>query len=399
MKLKKYVALLLALLLVTAAITGCAAKGKTLLKLEKEKITVNTFYLFLSRMKGYLSVGSAYGENAWNDSFWDTMMDTDGKTYDEFYTDQILDNVKTYAAALHVFRERGLKLPDETIDAIDAELQEILDNEWNGSKAEFNAKLAEYGANYDVLREARIIEAKIEYLRDDLFGTDGSQISGELQESYYQANYRRFKHLFFYTYHFVTEPGEDGEEKIVTDANGNAKTEPMTEKEIQLVIDRVREAYGKATTEEAPSFLDAWKNGQTAFGDAGKFDALLSEKDENGKYLYGEDKGMQLYPNGVYLTEDSAYEFPEVRDAVFAMDVGEIRVLRTDQGFHVVMRYENDAGAYAVDANKNWFAGFITSLEDKLLADYLRKYKELVEVDEKAYEGISIKDVTPNLHY
>ena len=164
MKLKKYVALLLALLLVTAAITGCAAKGKTLLKLEKEKITVNTFYLFLSRMKGYLSVGSAYGENAWNDSFWDTMMDTDGKTYDEFYTDQILDNVKTYAAALHVFRERGLKLPDETIDAIDAELQEILDNEWNGSKAEFNAKLAEYGANYDVLREAKIIEAN----RDEL---------------------------------------------------------------------------------------------------------------------------------------------------------------------------------------------------------------------------------------
>ncbi len=399
MKLKKYIALLLALLLVMAAVCGCAAKGKTLLEIEKEKITVNTFYLFLSRMKGYLSTANAYGENVSLDSFWDTMMSTDGTTYDDFYTDKILDNVKTYVAALHLFRERGLKLPKETVNAIDDELREIIDNEWNGSKSEFNAKLSQYGANYDVLREAKIIEAKIEYLRDDLFGTDGSQIGAGLKEDYYQQNYRRFKHLFFYTYHFVTETAEDGTEKILTDSNGNAKTEPMTETEIQLVIDRVSEAYGKAAVEGSPSFLDAWKNGKTAFGDAGKFDALLSEKDEKGKYMYNEDKGMQLYPNGIYLKSDSNYDFAEVRDAVFQMEEGEIRVIRSAHGFHIVMRYENDEGAYAVDANKDCFAGFINELEDKLLTDHLRPYKELVVVDEKAYKGISMKDVEPNLHY
>ena len=399
MKLKKYIALFLALLMVMTALLGCAAKGKTLIEIEKEKITVNTFYLFLSRMKGYLSTASAYGENASSDSFWDTVMNTDGTTYDAFYTDKILQNVKTYAAALYLFRERGLKLPQETVKAIDDELQEIIDNEWGGSKSEFNAKLSQYGANYDVLREAKIIEAKIEYLRADLFGTDGSQIGAQLKEDYYQQNYRRFKHLFFYTYHFVTETDKDGTEKIVTDANGNAKTEPMTEKEIQLVIDRVSEAYGKATVEGSPSFLEAWKDGKTAFGDAGKFDALLTEKDTNNKPMYNEDKGMELYPNGIYLQADSNYDFAEVRDAVFAMNVGEVHVIRSEHGFHVVMRYENNAGAYADTANKDCFVGFVNELEDKLLTDYLRPYLDLVVVDEKAYKGISIKDVEPNLHY
>ena len=309
-----------------------------------------------------------------------------------------MENAKLYAAALHVFRERGLELPKETIKAIDAELEELIDNEWEGSKSALNAKLAEYGANYDVLREAKIIEAKVEYLRDDLFGTDGSKIGAQLKEDYYQTNYRHFKHMFFYTYHIVTETDKEGNEKIVTGSDGKIKTEPMTEKEIQLVIDRVKEGYDKAVV-DGTSFLDAWKNGAAAKGDADLFDALLNEKDANGKYLYTEDLGRDLYPNGIYLKADSDYDSVEVRDAVFEMSVGEIRVIRSADGFHVVMRYETDEGAYADSANADCFGGFIENLEDGLLADYLRPYLELVEVDEKVYEGVSIKDVAPNLYY
>ena len=46
MKLKKYVAFLLALVMLLGILASCGAKGQTLLKLEKEKITVNTFFLF-----------------------------------------------------------------------------------------------------------------------------------------------------------------------------------------------------------------------------------------------------------------------------------------------------------------------------------------------------------------
>ena len=390
MKFKKYIALMLALVLVLSALTGCSSKGKTLMTLEKEKISVNTFYLFLSRMKGYFVADAAYGESARYDSFWETLMSTDGTTYDTFYTNQVLDNMKSYIAALHLFRERGLKLPDETIDAIDAELQEIIDIEWNGSKTEFNAKLAEYGANYEVLREAKIIEAKIDYLRADLFGENGEKIDSKLKEPYYQANYRRFKHMFFYTYKYVTEIDEEGNEKIVTGTDGYALTEDMTEAEIRLVIDRANEAMEKAVVKE--------KNGKK-YGDEELFNSMLSEKNSNGKYVYNEDKGMQQNVNGVYVKRDSDYDSPEVVEALFEMEVGEIRLIRSKQGFHVLMRYENDEGAYANSANEGSFGGFIRELESLLMVDYLKPYKELVVVDEKAFKEISIKDVAPNLYY
>lgn len=398
MKLKKYVALMLALIMLLGVLASCAAKGQTLLKMEKDKITVNTVYLYLSRLKGYLSTANAYGLSAEEDSFWDTLMSTDGMTYDAYYTNQILENAKLYVAALHVFRERGLELPKETVKAIDDELQEIIDTEWDGSKTEFNKKLATFGANYDVLREAKIIEAKIEYLRADLFGADGSKIGTQLKEDYYQKNYRRFKQMFFYTCNFVTELDADGNEKVVTDSNGYAKIEPMTEKEIQHVIDRTTVAFDKAVV-DGVSFLDAWKNKKTAKGDSVLFDAMLNETDANGKYVYTEDPGRAEYPNGIYLTADSNYDFSDVRDAVFEMAVGEIRVIRSDYGFHVVMRYENDAVAYADEANADCFAGFASTLEDLLLEEYLAPYVALVSVDEQAYAGISIKDVAANLHY
>lgn len=398
MKLKRYVALLLALIMLLGVLVGCAAKGQTLITLKKEKISVNTFYLYLSRLKGYLSTANAYGLSAEEDSFWDTLMSTDGTTYDQYYTAQILENAKLYAAALHAFRERGLKLPKETVKEIDKELQEIIDTEWDGSKTEFNKKLATYGVNYDVLREAKIIEAKIALLRADLFGADGSKISAQLKEDYYRTNYRHFKQMFFYTGYFETVLDEEGNEKVVTGSDGYPVFKNMTQAEINLVIDRTTEAFDKAVVNDV-SFLDAWKNGKTAMGDAILFDALLDEKNKEDKYVYTEDPGRELYPNGIYLKADSDYDFPEVRDAVFEMEVGEIRVIRSDYGFHVIMRYENDAGAYANEANKDCFGDFATNLENLLLEDYLRPYLELIAIDQKVFEGVSMKNVAANLHY
>ena len=84
MKIKKLVAFLLALVMLLSVLVGCAAKGHALIKLEKETITVNMLYLYLSRLKGYLSTANAYGLSAENDSFWDTLMSTDGTTYDAY---------------------------------------------------------------------------------------------------------------------------------------------------------------------------------------------------------------------------------------------------------------------------------------------------------------------------
>ena len=208
---KKFFIVALACILVAMSFTGCSSKGKTLMSLDGSEISVNMFQLFLSRQKGMLCSSYGYGSKALADSFWDTVMDVSGTTYNDYYTELVLENAKTYLAALKLFDERGLKLPDSYIDEIDAELDRLVDQDGSGSKATFNSVLAEFGVNYNILREAYIIEAKIAYLQDELFGVGGSKISEQLIEDYFSQQYVRFKQVFLYTYGTVYETDENGD--------------------------------------------------------------------------------------------------------------------------------------------------------------------------------------------
>ena len=103
----KAIAVLLAVMMLLLCFAGCSSKGETMMKLESETLSVNLFELYLSRMKGALASSYSYGSKALTDSFWDTVMSTDGTTYNTYYTNQVLESAKTYLAALYAFEQRG----------------------------------------------------------------------------------------------------------------------------------------------------------------------------------------------------------------------------------------------------------------------------------------------------
>lgn len=434
---KRIIALALSLLMLSLCFASCASNVKTLMKLEDESISLNIFKLYLSRMKGNLASSYSYGNAALTNDFWDTVMDvSNGQTYNDYYTDMVLDNVKTYLAALYLFDQRGLKLPDSYVDEIDEELKRLVKEESDGSKSAFNAMLASYGVNYKMLREAYIIEAKIAYLRDDLFGADGSKIASTLVEDYYNNNYRRFKQIFYATYDFAYETdanGDDiyytesgkiaydtkqtpkkndkdetvkdkngdtvyvledgktiaydtvaGKRKNITDANGNNVTKPMSADDIRSVIDKANLVMEK-----------------TIKGDTVLFDALVTDKD-----TANEDLGMNEYENGYYMTKDTDYYSPEVVEGLFEMEIGEIRMIRSEYGIHIVMRYENEKGGYLLEDNSDFFVSttgsgyiFMTDLMNDLFTQYLAQHKQNVTVDESLLEGVDMKSVGANFHY
>ena len=76
----KAAAVLLTLILALSCVTGCAFKGETLMKLEGIEISVNLYKLYLSILKGELCSSYGFGAAAVEDSFWDIVMDADGKT-------------------------------------------------------------------------------------------------------------------------------------------------------------------------------------------------------------------------------------------------------------------------------------------------------------------------------
>ena len=437
----KILALTLSMLLCVGVICGCASSGKAFMKLEGESMSVNMYRLYLSRMKGTLASSYAYGAAAKTSAFWDTVMSADGTTYNDYFTAQILENTKTYLAALVMFEEEGLKLPDEYIEEIDSEMQRLLDEEADGSKNTLNSLLAPYGVNYKMLREAYIIEAKIAYLYDHIFGESGSKIAPELVEDYYQKNYVRFKQVFIPNYEllyeedefgnvvwyrtddktriaydttaeqkknedgsvardknndiiFVNEQGEIAYTKDKTNAtrvplmgeDGEQKTRPYTEEELIANEDTAKMIMEKLE----PKNFDL-------------FDACTTSE-------YNLDEGAFEYPNGYYMltTSENDYLPKAIREELLDMETGEIRkVYVEDSGIHIIMKYELDEGAYTTtdDKEKLFFRAssgnylFLEDLKGEILEEMLKPYKEKIVIDEGLIEGIDIKSAGVNFYY
>ena len=417
---------------------GCANKnGKPLLTLGDNEISVNLFELYLSRMKGTLCSSDNFGSTATRDDFWDTVVDAYEKTtYNTVYTDMVIDTAKSYISALALFDEKGLKLPDSYIEEIDSELDALIENVAGGSKTTLNSILSEYGANYDILRESYIIEAKIAYLREYLFGVNGSKVSAELIEKYYQETYACFKQVFFYTYEYVYETDENGDNIYYTangrvsydttktlkkDADGNEVYDKngdrvyvytdesgkeriaykLKDAEREILVDSngnpiTKDYEGdeeKLIIEKATSIFDQVREGDTV-----NFDMLVEQ--------YTEDESFDTYPKGYYITADSYYPLPEVQKAVFEMKVGECKMVRSENGLHVIMRYEPAEAAYALSEYEDLFIAkstgtyiFMSDLVSKLMTDYVASYKEKVVIDKSLLDGVDIKSAGINYHY
>lgn len=434
---KKTVCLLIALAMLAFSMVGCGSTGKPLLMLDDCSISVNLFELYLTRAKGIL-IATEFGESAKSDGFWETWIDLyDKKTYNTQYTEQVLDDAKNYLAAIAAFEELGLVLPQSYIDDIDAELNEMVMNEANGSKSAFNAILAHYGANYDILREAYIIEAKIAYLRESLFGTNGSKVGVNLIDDYYKENYARFKQVFLYTYEYVYDVDAnndkiyyvDGTNKISYDTTKTAKTDEsgnyVTDKNndrVYIYIDEdgnERIAYkkqGASTKQQYDSngepkvryYKDSDPEMKIVNSDASAIFAEAKTGDFEGFDAIVEKyhQGSNDYPNGYYVSAYTSYDAIEVIDEVLQMQVGEVRKVRSDYGVHIVMRYALEEGAYNLEENEDLFIStktgtyiFMSDLIDELLYEYIQDYKAKITVDEDLLKTVDIKSVDVNYYY
>lgn len=437
---KRGIPAILALCMLMCCLVGCSSTGKTMMELKGDgisvKMSVNVFQLYLSRMKGMIA--SSEGADALTDSYWDVKVDQNLTTRNEQYTKQILEEAKTYLAALYLFELRDLELPEETEDAIDAEIEEMIQNDADGSKAQFDAMLAEYGANRKVLREAMLIEAKISYLKDSLFGANGSLIDDDSADGpvnqYYEQNYRRFKQVFLYTYDYAYEtetgtdtviyytdttytrraydttatPKMDSNDELVRDANGDViyvrdgKTAYDTKNGVRkhLVDEKGNQLMESFTGNRLNQVVDEITQieEKAVEGDFTGFDALVEQ--------YSMDEGMSTYTGGYYVTESTSFDSAEVIQKVFDMEVGEIATVKSDYGIHLIMRYELEEKGYQKSENSDFFIGqktgayvFADTLENQLLASHLEQYKEKILVDEAVLAEADIKRIGANLYY
>ena len=202
---KKITAFALALLMLTLSFVGCSSLGTPVMELGGTEITANMIEFWLSRYKAQFehyygeAVRKQYGLDK-GDQFWPLVADpATGETYDDIMSGFIYENAQTYLCSLYLFHQFGLSLPASTVEEVDTYIADLCENYASGSKSEFNALLSNYGVSMKILRELYLIDEKVDYLQEYLFGAGGTLGVTKIdKENYYKQNYVRMRQICFF---------------------------------------------------------------------------------------------------------------------------------------------------------------------------------------------------------
>ncbi|MBO5701689.1 MAG: hypothetical protein J6S71_04555 [Clostridia bacterium] len=392
-KIVRIAALLLAAVMMTLSLASCGGMGNTVMELGGTVITENMIEFWLSRYKAQFVY--YYGDPICQqydldniEQFWHIKDESgSGKTYDEIMSEFIYENAETYLCALYLFDQYGLALPTETVTEIDEYIDELCEKNASGSKSEFNAILESYGINRKQLRELYLIDAKVDYLQEYLFGANGTLgVTKVDKEEYYQANYVRMRQICF----FINErPELDSNGDPVLDSKGNVKYVDMTASETQDARARASEALKKIQM-------------------GTEFPSVHNEFDEN--------KQDNQY-SSIYISRDSAMGSDPALEKIYTelqdMKVGEIRLIETENNLHIVEKLELVEGAYDDSANIDFFSFYdpetdalmtfegylVEPLFLEYIAESLEKFSADVKIDTDALNKKKLSNVKANYSY
>lgn len=393
-KIIRIAACLLAAVMMTLSLASCGGgMGNTVMELGGTVITENMIEFWLSRYKAQFVYyyGDAICQQYDLDNieqFWPIKDENgSGKTYDEIMSEFIYENAETYLCALYLFDQYGLSLPKETEAQIDAIIDDLCEANASGSKSEFNAILESYGINRKQLRELYLIDEKVDYLQEYLFGTNGTLgVTKVDKENYYRENYVRMRQICI----FINEcPEKDKDGNFVLDKEGHVQYRDMTAEETQEARARASEALNKIRA-------------------GGKFPSVHNEYDENPQ--------DNAYAS-IYMSKESSMGTDKALEKIFTelqdMKDGEIRLIETESSLHIVEKLELDEGAYDNSANVDFFTFYDPELENyvtfeqylkeplflEFISESLEKFSADIKIDDAALKKKKLSNVKANFNY
>lgn len=429
LKFKKYMlracAYFLVLVLLCGSMISCSSSGETLMKIGKQELSVNMYELLLSRMKGTLKYN---GQPTDTEAFWDTIISTQGATYNDYFCLSIQQEAKKMLIKLYLFEEvYGLTLPQSNYDAIDQYIEDALDMLHDGSKTSFNQELSLYGVNMDMLRENYIIEDKIDVLKSYLLTQTGDLAKDE----YYQTNYVRFRQILLPLYEYIYETDENGDniyyqegsDRICYDTTGVIKTGTDGKTIVDVNGDTIyytengRIAYNQKKGELHG--VDKDKDGYTDYRilneeeaaavakKAQDLSSIIMEEDfamfEDYGRMLSEPDLWEAYPNGIFLNKNKNYSvayLDDIQKALTNMSVGETALIKSENAYHFIMKYELTDHAYSNNENSDWFGEFNDEVVEDILDAMCEKYMDKVEVyDDILAKAKTMKEIGANTGY
>lgn len=368
MTFKKVISALLLFAMCIGLLSSCAADtSPAVLTLDKYKITANMYNYWASTSKAnFLSADRSVSDTP---EFWASQY-AEGISFGEYCDSLIQNDVKKTLICMKLFDDEKLQLSDATVKTIDEGIAMYLSDYADGNKNTFNATLAKYGANMDILRNIYIAEAKREMLYTHLFGEGGRMaLSDSQKEEYFQAKYCHMQ-IIYINDKFEQVTDEKG--NYVMNADGSYATRALSEEEAKKKKDTI----------------ETVKKGLAA-GES--FEALYEKYSE-----------MKKYENGYYYSVDASYTstlFNKLAAETSKIEAGATTVFVDDGGTYIIKRLENTAGDWKNEKFEDFFPDFESVAALAEFAKYIEPYMAQVTVNTEKLGAYSISTVVPNYSF
>jgi hypothetical protein len=131
------------------------------------------------------------------------------------------------------------------------------------------------------------------------------------------------------------------------------------------------------------------------------FEAVMEEESDDMAEVGEYEDGYYLQKNIDYAASGKDYEYlAQIVDALEDAEIGEVVLVKSSFGFHIVRKYAHSTKAYDMEENKDWFSTFYSGLTEQLFMDECEKHNAYIEVVEKVLAATpSMKDVGINYYY
>jgi hypothetical protein len=334
-------------------------------------ITEDMYRYWMISWKDYYV--SYYSDVEDTEEYWNSLA-TSELTNEEYLTKNIQTRISYYLVAQSLFDQYALKLDSDAKETIESDLNDKI--EYYGSKSACNTALNElYGIDLSTLKKIYTYEAKYTAVYNYLFGTSGVMTStvSELDE-YYHNYYVRAKYvLLLKDIRYVFD--EDG--KRVTDSTGYYATEDLTEEEQAAVKEEAEEIYNNLL------------NDVSFEGYTDSMDYYL----EKYMSVYYEDITTN-YPNGFYITADEyTVHTAAVTEAVFDMEVGEIRLVENESCYFIIKKYDLISKAYSDTVDSDQFTYMVSYCNSEKFSNYFSKLAEGIEINSQIQSSYRLSEL------
>jgi hypothetical protein len=289
-----------------------------------------------------------------------------------------------------------------------------------------------------MLRDLYLLEAKYAYLQAYLYGAEGEKIAANVRLDYLNEHAVCFKQVLIRAFDYVYEKDLNGDEiyylvgennakinniaydtiggnpridefgKTITDKNGdvvyyleNGAIAYDKEKGVRSVVydEKGIAKTEKYSSEELAEHKAAAEEmmASVAKGDYAAFEALMEEYQVSGDDAFVTD-GTYCF---LYTTGDNDYDYlNDIADVLAKAEEGEMRMVNSEYGYNVVMKYPIPEDAVTNTAYEDWFGDLTDRVTAKLFHNKCAPYMEKVAVSNEVFKALpSMKQVGTNYDY